>query len=160
MTEKPQCTICKRHGNGVVFPMTGIKTEGFKFGDICDGCDELLSGFENDESDMNLVVLTGRIAAEPELTTFDSGAILMRLLLTTRVVEPRRRLDVLPVVMWDPPDDHVVLTLERSDRVWVAGMIQRRFWSAEVGRTSRVEIVAHDVQLQPVREEATSGVVR
>ena len=99
--------------------------------------------------DLNLIVIAGRLAAEPELTTFASGARLLRLLLTVRSQEPRRRIDVLPVVMWDPTDGIPIDEFTRGTRVWVAGSVQRRFWSAEAGRTSRVEIVAHDVQLRP-----------
>ena len=36
---QPVCTICNREGFGVLFPMTP-QTEGFKFGTICDQCDE------------------------------------------------------------------------------------------------------------------------
>ena len=104
--------------------------------------------------DFNLIVIAGRLAAEPELTTFASGARLLRLLVTVRSQEPRRRIDVLPVVMWDPSDDVPMDELIRGAGVWVAGSVQRRFWSAEAGRTSRVEIVAHDVQRRP---EADSG---
>ncbi len=96
--------------------------------------------------DLNVIVIAGRLAAEPELTTFSSGARLLRLLVTVRSQEPRRRIDVLPVVMWDPPDDSPVGDLTRGMGVWVAGSVQRRFWSAEAGRTSRVEIVAHEVK--------------
>jgi len=36
---QPECQVCHRSGHGVQFPMTGIKTAGFKFGEICDVCD-------------------------------------------------------------------------------------------------------------------------
>jgi single-stranded DNA-binding protein len=98
--------------------------------------------------DLNLIVIAGRIAAEPELTTFASGARLLRLLVTVRSEEPRRRIDVLPIVMWDPPDEILADEPSRGTGVWVAGSVQRRFWSADAGRTSRVEIVAHDLQFR------------
>jgi single-stranded DNA-binding protein len=106
--------------------------------------------------DLNLIVIAGRLAAEPELTTFASGARLLRLLVTVRSQEPRRRIDVLPVVMWDPSDDILPDEPLRGVAVWVAGSVQRRFWSADAGRTSRVEIVAHDIQ---VRVEPSEGEV-
>ena len=104
--------------------------------------------------DLNLIVIAGRLAADPELTTFASGARLLRLLVTVRSQEPRRRIDVLPVVMWDPTDDTPLDKLTRGKGVWVAGSVQRRFWSADAGRTSRVEIVAHDVQPRPNMESS------
>ena len=55
--------------------------------------------------DLNLIVLCGRLAVEPELKEFDSGSRLVRLLVTVRSDEPRRRVDVVPVTLWDPPQD-------------------------------------------------------
>ena len=105
--------------------------------------------------DLNVCVIAGRLAAEPEIKTFGSGATLVKILVTVRSEEPRRRIDVLPVVMWEPTDEQmaVIEDLERGGGVWVAGSTQRRFWSAEAGRTSRVEIVAHEIQKQPVRNK-------
>jgi single-stranded DNA-binding protein len=102
--------------------------------------------------DLNLVVLAGRVAADPEIRRFDSGRILLRLLVTVRSTEPRSRIDVVPVVMWSPERDLVdAVTLGES--VWVAGSVQRRFWSADDGRRSRLEIVAHEIL---VRDDAAS----
>jgi single-stranded DNA-binding protein len=98
--------------------------------------------------DLNLIVLGGRIAAEPEILTFASGTRLLRLLVTVRSEQPRKRIDVLPVVLWDPDDDAIPDRPCRGLPVWVAGSVQRRFWSVGEGRTSRVEIVAHDVQIR------------
>ena len=104
--------------------------------------------------DLNIIVIAGRLAAEPEVTTFASGTSLLRCLITVRSQEPRRRIDVIPVVLWDPDNSDVdVDELERGAGVWVAGSVQRRFWSAEAGRTSQVEVVAHDIQLRPVMED-------
>ncbi len=55
--------------------------------------------------DLNLIVLCGRLAVDGELRVFDSGTRLIRYLVTTNVDYPRRRLDVIPVTLWDPPDD-------------------------------------------------------
>ncbi len=98
--------------------------------------------------DLNLIVVAGRLSAEPELITFASGTKLLRLLVTVRSEHPRRRIDVLPVVLWDPDDDVLPDRPCRGLAVWVAGSVQRRFWSAGDSRTSKVEIVAHDVQVR------------
>jgi single-stranded DNA-binding protein len=103
--------------------------------------------------DLNLVVLAGRIAAEPEIRTFESGATLMRLLVTVRSEEPRRRLDVIPVVQWDPDPDDMPDGPVRGRSVWVAGSVQRRFWSVDDGRHSRIEVIAHEVA---IRDEESS----
>lgn len=97
--------------------------------------------------DLNLVVLAGRIAAVPEIRTFESESRLLRLLVTVRSSEPRRRIDVVPVVLWAPRDD-VVDGAMAGRPVWVAGSVQRRFWSGDDGRRSRLEIVAHEVSFR------------
>ena len=102
--------------------------------------------------DLNLTVLCGRLATEPELQVFDSGTRLMRLLVTVRSEEPRKRVDVIPVTYWDPPDDLADDLLERDTRVWVCGAIQRRFWESPDGRRSRVEVIAEQVRLKNIGE--------
>jgi single-stranded DNA-binding protein len=100
--------------------------------------------------DMNLVVLAGSVSAPPEHRVFESGARLLRLLITVRTDEPRRRVDVVPVTLWDPPDELEQVAI--GSRVWVAGSVQRRFWDAEAGRKSRLEVVAQQVTLRPLEE--------
>jgi single-strand DNA-binding protein len=102
--------------------------------------------------DLNLVVLCGRLAVEPELKLFESGTRLIRLLITVRSDEPRRRVDVIPVVVWDPSDDLVGELPEKGQRVWVCGAVQRRFWEAPDGRKSRLEVVAEQVHVKDVTE--------
>jgi single-stranded DNA-binding protein len=97
--------------------------------------------------DLNLVVIAGRLAADPEVKRFDSGSQLMRLLVTTRINEPHRRIDVVPVTWWDVTDEQIkTLDLHRGERVWVAGSIQRRFWSDDDGRRSSMQVIAREVQ--------------
>ena len=103
--------------------------------------------------DLNLVVLAGTLAAAPELREFDSGVRLLRLLVTVRRDEPRKRVDVVPVTLWDPPPEVVAERLERGRRVSVCGAAQRRFWEAKEGRRSRVEIVAEHVIARPLPPE-------
>jgi|GEM_PF-1222426 single-stranded DNA-binding protein len=94
--------------------------------------------------DLNLVVIAGRLAATPEVRVFEGGSTLVRYLVTTRSEEPRRRIDVVPAVLWDA--DETATQFERGDRIWIAGSIQRRFWSDDQSRRSRIEVVAHHVQ--------------
>jgi single-stranded DNA-binding protein len=86
--------------------------------------------------DMNLVVLCGHLAADPETRQLDGGSRLVRYLVTVRVDHPRRRVDVVPVAYWDPPDDIWDDPGSRDIRVWVVGAVQRRFWEAPDGRRS------------------------
>ncbi|MGI9641469.1 MAG: single-stranded DNA-binding protein [Acidimicrobiia bacterium] len=98
--------------------------------------------------DLNLVVLAGHIAAEPEVRVFTSGATLIRYLVTVRSTEPRRRVDVIPVSLWDPPDELVDCLDVRGKLVWVVGAVQRRFWSTDGDTRSRIEVIAHQVNIR------------
>lgn len=98
--------------------------------------------------DFNLTIIGGRLAAVPEHRSFQSGSHLLRLLVTVRSEAPRRRVDVIPVSWWDPEPDAVEAGYGPGQPVWVAGSVQRRFWSAQDGRRSRIEVVAHDVRFR------------
>ena len=98
--------------------------------------------------DLNVVVLSGRLAAPPELRVFESGLRLVRYLITVRADEPRRRVDVLPVTKWEPSDEDLAPAAQVGQRIWAAGSVQRRFWSHPDGRRSLMEIVADQVQLR------------
>lgn len=108
--------------------------------------------------DLNLVVLAGRIAAPPDLRVLDSGARLLRYLVTVKADEPRRRIDVVPVTVWDPPQELVDVDPSPGQGVWVAGTVQRRFWSGAKGRHSRIEVIADQVCLrEPSEAEAVAS---
>jgi single-stranded DNA-binding protein len=102
--------------------------------------------------DLNLIVLCGRLAVDGELRIFDSGARLIRYLVTVRVDYPRRRVDVVPVTLWDPPEELVDRPGEKAERIWVCGSVQRRYWESPDGRRSRVEVVAEQVNFKDVDE--------
>ncbi len=97
--------------------------------------------------DLNLIVLAGRLAAPPETASFDSGASFVRYLVTIRSDEPRRRVDVVPVTHWNPSPLLADTALAPGDRLYIAGSVQRRFWDGQSNRRSRLEIVAHSVDL-------------
>ncbi len=95
--------------------------------------------------DLNLIVVCGRMASEPEIRRFDSGSRMARLLITVRSDQPHRRIDVLPVSWWDPDDAFLESPPAVGSRLWISGAVQRRFWDGENGRRSRLEIVAEHV---------------
>ncbi len=112
--------------------------------------------------DLNLTVLCGRLATDPEFREFDSGTRLIRYLITVRTDHPRRRVDVIPVVLWDPPPEILVEPGYKGERVWACGSAQRRYWESADGRRSRVEIVAEQVvvgdleDLEPIEVQKPS----
>lgn len=97
--------------------------------------------------DYNVVVLGGKLAAPPEIRHFESGSSLLRVLITVRTDSPRRRVDVIPVTLWDPGADHELFGAAVGEGVWAAGSVQRRFWTGADGRKSRVEVVALQIQM-------------
>ena len=104
--------------------------------------------------DLNIVALCGRLATEPERREFASGSRLLRLLIAVRQDPPHRRVDVLPVVYWDPPPGLWEAPFTIGMRVWASGTVQRRFWAGDEGRRSRLELVAAAVQVRPADEGA------
>jgi single-stranded DNA-binding protein len=100
--------------------------------------------------DLNLIVLCGRLAVDAEVRVYDSGARLIRYLVNVSVDYPRRRTDVIPVTLWDPPDELVDHPGEKRDRIWVCGSVQRRHEEGPDGRRSGIEVVAEQVNLDDV----------
>lgn len=95
-----------------------------------------------DGPDLNLVVLRGRLASSPEL--LEAGGAL-RLLVVVRSELPTRRVDVLPVLVGDPPDG--LDDAGPGDPVWVVGSAQRRFVDGSWGPRSRIEVVAEEIRI-------------
>lgn len=95
--------------------------------------------------DLNLVMLAGRLTTAPDVRVLESGARIMRLLLAVRNEEPNSRLDVVPIVWWNPDDETVDNLPAAGTRLKVSGSVQRRFWEGPDGPRSRIEIVVSHV---------------
>ena len=96
--------------------------------------------------DLNLVVLSGTLAVAPELHRFDSGKRRLDYLVNVRTMtDGRTRTNTIKVKYWDPPARLVRKKLIRGDRIWIAGTVQRSFWSTLDGKRSQLEIVASQV---------------
>ncbi len=94
---------------------------------------------------MNHVMLRGQLAADVETRETDGGQLVARMLVTVREENPRR-IDVVPVTVFVSDDDIVDATIGME--ATVLGKVQRRFWDADGGRRSRIEIVAEAVMLR------------
>ena len=101
-----------------------------------------------DFDDVNLVVLCGRLASAPDLRVLDSGTRELRLMVTVRAEHPRTRIDVVPVTVFDPPDDLIEADLDVSSRMWIVGSVQRRVDDELFGRQSRLTVVGLGVLLE------------
>ena len=95
--------------------------------------------------DINLAVLCGRLATAPEVRVYDTGSRCMRFLVTVAADRPRRRIDVVPVTLWDPPAHLVDDPPDQNVRVWVTGVVQRRASDGPEGRRNRIEVIADQV---------------
>lgn len=99
--------------------------------------------------DQNLVVLSGRLAAPTQVTTHPSGSRLIRVLVTTRSEHPLSRVDVIPVTRWldseDEAEIEALTNMDPGERIWTQASIQRRFWSGDDGRRSRIEVIAEQI---------------
>lgn len=103
--------------------------------------------------DMNLVVLAGRVADDPVVKVMEGGSTNVRVLVTTRSEGGRNRIDVIPVVLWDP-EPSLLIGLEKGVRVWCVGRVQRRFWTdGRDGRASAIEVIAWEIVPQFDNEE-------
>lgn len=102
--------------------------------------------------DTNLVLLVGRLAGPIERRHHPiAGIDSARFEIAVRSPGPPPRLDVLPVIWWDPPAGFE--ETEAGTVVQVAGGVRRRYWATTDGRTSRLDLVAGHVEPVPPRSE-------
>lgn len=95
--------------------------------------------------DANVVLLVGRLAGPVERRHHPiTGTDSVRFEVSVRSPGPPPRVDVLPVVWWDPPDGFENTVVGTT--LQVAGGVQRRFWATADGRTSRLDLVAGHVE--------------
>lgn len=94
--------------------------------------------------DLNIALVSGRLALAPDLERLPDGSRRMRLLVCVHP-EGRDRFDVLPVVV--PPELHSVAleTASGGSRVFVAGPLMRRCPADPWDPPGRVEIIADAV---------------
>ena len=93
---------------------------------------------------MNVVVLAGRLSADPEFTEMPSGDTVARLRL--QVPEAGKRVLPLPVAAWDRSPRTDCERLGKGDAVMVRGHLVRRFFKGTGGGRSMTEVVASEVK--------------
>ena len=108
---------------------------------------------------MNLVALIGNLAADPEMRYTTSG----RAVCTFRLAISRpggEQADFFTVVAWERQAEICKEYLEKGRRVGIEGRLHYSTWEVEDGKRSKVEIVAHRVQLlggpRPVPEDVAA----
>ena len=92
--------------------------------------------------EMNLVVLKGTLATDPEIQ-IPPPTSKVKYLVTVRTGGDtgRRRVDVIPVVMYGS-----VVNVQQGDDVWVVGAVQRTFFTdGRDGTRSGIHVVAYEI---------------
>ncbi|MCW2960373.1 MAG: hypothetical protein JWM25_388 [Thermoleophilia bacterium] len=95
---------------------------------------------------MNVVVLVGNLATDPELRHTANG----RAVCTFRLAVSRvggEEADFVTVVTWERQAEVCAEYLATGRRIAVEGRLHHSTWEVEDGRRSKVEVVAHRVEM-------------
>jgi single-strand DNA-binding protein len=95
---------------------------------------------------VNVVVLAGRVAAEPVRRTMPSGDEVTELRVS--VPETGKRLLPLPVAVWSggAVEVDVLSEIKKDDEVLVHGSLTRRFYRSGAGARSLTEVAATGIK--------------
>jgi single-strand DNA-binding protein len=116
-------------------------------------------------TNINRVVLTGNLTADPELRSLPSGTAICRL----RIASNTRRKDnstnewvdkpnYFDVTVWGAQGENCARYLSKGRPVAIDGRLEWREWEAEGGgKRQAVEIVADSVQFLGGRDESGGG---
>ena len=96
-----------------------------------------------DRADVNLALVSGSLASEPEARSLPSGSVAMSFSLTVR--KPGHKTTSVPIVWYDPPKR--VNQWKPGDVVVVSGQVVRRFFRGSGGLGSATEVVVVSAQL-------------
>lgn len=114
---------------------------------------------------MNKVILTGYLAADPEMRTTQSGIsqCTMRLAVRRRFAnaDGKRDSDFFNVVAWRATADFCGMYLEKGRKIAVEGSLQTRTYDAQDGSKRHVtEVIADSVEFCDRAPEEKRGYAR
>lgn len=109
---------------------------------------------------MNRVILTGRLAADPELKQTQSGVSVCQLRLAVerkfKNANGKRETDWINIVAWRNTAEFCARYLQKGAKIGVEGMIQTRSYEAQDGSKRYVtEVVADGVEFCESRRDST-----
>ena len=109
--------------------------------------------------DLNIVAVTGRLAADPELHSTGNGTDVTTLRIAVgrmkRQGEQRADADFVDVVVWGEQAKHAGRYLAKGRRVAIKGRLQQRTWTTPEGANrSRLQVVADQVQFLDYKDRA------
>jgi single-strand DNA-binding protein len=99
---------------------------------------------------VNVVVLAGRLSADPEVSEMPSGDRVAKLRL--QVPDAGKRVLPLPVAAWAAGPRRDCERLAKGDAVMVRGHLVRRFFRGNGGGRAMMEVVASEVKKLPDAE--------
>lgn len=99
---------------------------------------------------MNKVILTGRLAQDPEVRYTQSGkAVATVNLAVNRIVakDAHPQADFVPIVAWEKLAETVGNNLKKGQRILVEGKLQIRSYETNDGQKRRVaEVIAQNIE--------------
>lgn len=97
---------------------------------------------------MNVAIITGRLAADPELKTTQSGVSVTSVTLAVdRYSKEERKTDWVDVVAWRGTAEFICKYFSKGQMMSVTGSIQTRRWEDKQGNKRKaVEVLAHNVE--------------
>lgn len=113
-------------------------------------------------SNVNVVVCSGNLCADPELTATPSGSSVCKLRVAVNESvkdaasgEWKERANYFSVDVWGARGEACGKYLHKGDRVTIDGRLRWRSWEAEDGKKREaVSITAHNVEWPPKGESA------
>jgi hypothetical protein len=96
--------------------------------------------------DINLGLVSGRLAVAPLVEPQSDGSVLARMLVLVRS-EHWGRIDVVPVTMIDPPAELLTRDIGSGTGVYFAGGLMRRGFVDLLSTSTRLDLVAHSLKL-------------
>lgn len=96
--------------------------------------------------DVNLSLVSGRLALPPLVEHQPDGSVLARMLVLVRS-QRRSRLDVVPVTMANPPSELLAPGIGAGTGVYLAGGLMRRCAADVLSTSTRLELVADSLAL-------------
>ena len=98
---------------------------------------------------MNKAVEIGRLTADPQTTTFDSGHTCCRFSIAVNRPSSRDKeqpADFIPIVAWDKTAENCVKYLSKGSQIAVVGSIQTGIYEREGVKRNTFEIRAEKVE--------------
>ena len=97
---------------------------------------------------MNSIHITGRLCAEPERKTSNSGKSVTAINIAVKRPFTKDTTDFLTVVMWEKKCDYIYQYAHKGDMVAVSGVLTTRSWEDKNGnKRISYEIVSDTVEI-------------